>query len=150
MLKPFSVCIFIYYCLTQADSHQLGFGKFTIGNLFRQLDSSVCTFIKTEDKRDPRMMLLEMEALNNVIIDLIKLVKKPLIQFKKRPASLAQALISRNRPEYLKLKIDENELQRKYKLTSTQIKQFWELFEKTKNLRTDLAAVVKEKLMIPD
>lgn len=95
-------------------------------------------------------MLLEMEALNNVIIDLIKLVKKPLIQFKKRPSTLAQALISRNRPQYLNMKIDERELQRKYKFTTEQIRQFWELYEKTKTLRGDLEEVVKEKLMVPD
>lgn len=140
----------IIYFTGRCQSHQLGFGKFTIGNLFRQLDSSVCSFLKNEDKRDPKMMLLEMEALNNVIKDLIKLVKKPLIQFKKRPASLAQALISRNRPEYLKLKVEEKELQRKYKYNSAQIGQFWELFNDTKKLKTELAELVKEKLMIPD
>uniref|UniRef100_A0A1B6KWY4 Uncharacterized protein n=1 Tax=Graphocephala atropunctata TaxID=36148 RepID=A0A1B6KWY4_9HEMI len=140
----------VLLCVGYCQLHQLGFGKFTIGNLFRQLDKSVCVYLKTEDKRDPRMMLLEMEAMNNVIVDLIKLIKKPLIQFKKRPASLAQALISRKRPEYLKIKVDETELRKKYKFTNAQISKFWTLFKMTKELRDELEVIVKEKLMVPD
>uniref|UniRef100_A0A1B6F7S3 Uncharacterized protein n=1 Tax=Cuerna arida TaxID=1464854 RepID=A0A1B6F7S3_9HEMI len=145
-----TLAVSVMLCVGGCWSHQLGFGKFTIGNLFRQLDKSVCEFLKTEDKRDPKMMLLEMEAMNNVIVDLIKLVKKPLIQFKKRPASLAQALISRKRPEYLKVKVDETELRRKYKFSNAQISKFWTLFKMTKELRDELEVIVKEKIMVPD
>lgn len=145
------LCLLSLYEIS--DSRYLsGKGSLSIGNLFRRFDKSICGAIKAKENLQKGLedVLLDMAALNGVMKDLKKILKKKPINMKKEPLPLVQALLSRNRPQYLKLKFEEQEIKKKFEWTDEQLREFWKLYSETEKIRTHLRNMVEKKLASPN
>lgn len=145
-MKRYSVLLLLCVFLREANPRYVaGRGSYSTGNLFRKLDKSICQAI-TDPKYEytGEAMLMEMKAIIDIMRTLIKHILDPPENLPKKPVPLAEALISRRRPSFLRVNFNMDQLAKKFEWGKNETDQFWEMFQEAKLLRQQLHETIKE------
>lgn len=116
-----------------------------MGNLFRKLDKSIVNAILDPKYEYPGdATLMEMKAIIDVMKTLIKNILDPPENLRKKPVPLAEALISRRRPSFLRIRFNIDDVARKFDWGTNETDQFCNLIHEAKELRQTLHETIKE------